>query len=193
MEKISGAILDKVRAEAQDIIKEAKEKTQERIEQAKKQQVAKLKEAKNKLIGEAKEEATRILAQASIAARQESLLAKTRIIDEIINRVKKTLVGISSDESAPLNLAKEAIDTLNIAKARVYVSPKDISTMKKLLTGDKELANKVTEVKELECTGGVIAEDIDGKVRIDNTYDTRLEILLPPMLPEISKKLFQGL
>jgi len=193
MEKISDAILDKVRAEAQDIVEEAEEKARERVEKAKRQQEAKLEEEKNKLIAEAKEETTRILAQASITARQELLLARTRIIDEIISRVKKTLSGISSDESSPLNLIKEAINTLDTDKARIYVSPKDVSIVRKSLKGDKQLANRIEEIREFDGTGGVIVEDIDGKIRIDNTYDTRLEMLLPKLLPEIGKELFQGL
>ena len=193
MEKISQAILDKVKAEARDIIKEAEGKARERVERAKKQREAKLEEEKGKLIEEAKEEATRILAQSSITARQELLLARTRIIDEIISRVKKTLSEISSDESSPLNLIKEAINTLDIDKARIYVSPKDVSSVRKSLKGDKKLADRITEIREFDGTGGVIAEDIDGKIRIDNTYDTRLEMLLPKLLPEIGKELFQGL
>ena len=131
MEKISQAILDKVRVEVQDIIKEAEGKARERVERASRQQEAKLEEEKNKLIEEAKEEATRILAQSSITARQELLLAKTRIIDEIINGVKKTFSEISGDESSLLNLIKEAINALDIDKARIYVSPKDVSSVKK--------------------------------------------------------------
>ena len=193
IEKISEAILGKVRAEAQDIVEEAEEKAQERIERAKRQQEAKLEEEKGKLIEAAKEEATRILAQSSITARQELLLAKTRIIDEIINRVKKTFSEISSDESSPLDLIKEAINALDIDKARIYVSPKDVSIVRKSLEGDKQLANRIAEIREFDGSGGVIVEDIDGKTRIDNTYDTRLEMLLPRLLPEISKELFQGL
>jgi vacuolar-type H+-ATPase subunit E/Vma4 len=193
IEKISEAILGKVRAEAQDIVEEAEEKAQERIERAKRQQETKLEEEKGKLIEEAKEEATRILAQSSITARQELLLAKTSIIDEIINSVKKTLSGISSDESSPLDLIKEAINALDIDKARIYVSPKNISSVRKSLKEDKQLANKITEIKEFDGSGGVIVENIDGKIRIDNTYDTRLEMLLPKLLPEIGKELFQGL
>jgi len=193
IEKISEAILDKVRVEAQDIIEEAEEKARERVEKAKRQQEAKLEEEKDKLIEEAKEETTRILAQSSITARQELLLAKTRIIDEIISRVKKTFSGISGDESSSLNLIKEAINTLDIDKARIYVSPKDVSSVRKSLKGDKKLADRITEIREFDGTGGVIVEDIDGKIRIDNTYDTRLEMLLPKLLPEIGKELFQGL
>lgn len=193
MEKISEAILDKVRVETQNIVKEAEGKARERVEKAKRQQEAKLEEEKNKLIEEAKDEATRILAQASITARQELLLARTRIIDEIISRVKQTLSRISSDEGSPLNLIKEAINTLDIDKARIYVSPKDVSIVQKLVAEDKELADRIAEIREFDSAGGVIAEDIDGKIRIDNTYDTRLEMLLPKLLPEIGKELFQGL
>ena len=193
IEKISEAILGKVKAEAQDIVEEAEEKARERIERAKEQQEAKLKEEKGKLIEEAREEATRILAQSAITARQELLLAKIRIIDEIINRVKKTFSEISSEESSPLVLIKEAINALDIDKARIYVSPKNISSVRKSLKADKQLANKIAEIKEFDGTGGVIVENIDGKIRIDNTYDTRLEMLLPKLLPEIGKELFQGL
>ena len=193
MEKISEAILDKVRAEAQDIVEEAEEKARERIQKAEQQQAAKLEEEKNKLIAEAKEEATRILAQSTITARQELLLAKTSIIDEIINRVKKTLSGISSDESSLLDLIREAINALDIDKARIYVSPKDVSSVRESLKEDKQLADRISEIREFDGSGGVIVEDIDGKIRIDNTYDTRLEMLLPKLLPEIGKELFQGL
>ncbi len=193
MEKISDAILDKVRVEAQDIIKEAETRAGERIERAKEQQEAKLEEEKNKLLEEAREEATRILAQSTITTRQELLLAKTRVIDEIISGVKKTLSGTSIDESSSLGLIGETIDALDTDKVRIYVLPKDVNTVQKLVAGDKKLSDKITEIREFNGTGGVIIEDIDGKIRIDNTYDTRLEMLLPRLLPEIGKELFQGL
>jgi vacuolar-type H+-ATPase subunit E/Vma4 len=193
IEKISEAILRKVTIEAQEIATEAEEKARERIDRAKEQQVGKLEEEKAKLIGEAREEATRILAQSAITARQELLLAKTSIIDAIINNVKKTFSEISSNESSPLDLIKESIDALDVDKARIYLPPKDKSIVEKLIARDKKLAARITEIKEFNSSGGVIAEDIDGKIRIDNTFDTRLEMLLPKLLPEIGKELFQDL
>jgi vacuolar-type H+-ATPase subunit E/Vma4 len=190
MEKIGEAILDKVKAEAADIVKDAEAKAKQEIEQAKKQQVARLEEGKAKLLQEAREEATRIEAQALVKARQELSRAKADVIDEIISRVKKGLVGISSDESSFVGLIKEAIDTLGVSKGRVYVSAKDMTTVKKIVEKDKELASKIVEIKEHNCTGGVIVEDINGKIRIDNTYETRLEMLLPRLLPEVGKELF---
>jgi len=151
MEKIGEAILDKVRAEAESIIKEAEGKAAKEIEQAKKQQAAKLEEEKGKMLQEAKEEA---------------------------------------DRSSLIDLIREATEVLGFDKGRVYAAPKDISTVKKLLEKDRGLASKIVEVREHECLGGVIVEDISGRTRIDNTYETRLEMLLPRLLPEIGRELF---
>jgi len=190
MEKIGEAILDKVKAEAETIIKEAKDKAEKEIEQAKRQQVAKLEEEKGKILQEAREEAVRIAAQALVKARQESSKAKADVINEMLSRVKKELSGISSDKSSLMGLIMEATDVLGLDKGRVYVSPKDITTVQKLVEKDKGLASKIVEIREYNCLGGVIVEDIDGRTRIDNTYETRLEMLLPRLLPEIGKELF---
>ena len=183
MEKISQAVLDKVRAEAQNIIEEAEDKAQEEIEKAKRQREARFEEERGRMLGEAEEEAARILAQASIKARQQLSSAKADTIAKIIDGARKELSQISSDESHLLNLVKEALNGLGVDKGRIYVSPKDISTVKKLLEADRELSGKILEVRESDCLGGVIAEDIEGKLRIDNTYETRLEMLLPKLLP----------
>ena len=191
MQRISDAILDKVKVEAQDIVKEAETRARERIERAKEQQEVKLKKEENKLLEEATEEAARILSQSAVTARQEVLFAKSSVIDEMISQVQKTLSAISVDESFSLNLIKEAIDVLNTDKVRIYVSPKDVSAVEKLVAKDKILTQKIGEIREADCSGGVIIEDTEGTIRIDNTYDTRLEMLLPRLLPEIGKELFQ--
>lgn len=190
MEKIGEAILDKVKAEAESIIKEAESKAAKEVAQAKKQQAAKLEEEKGKMLQGAKEEAARIAAQASVKARQELSKAKADVINDIISRVKKELSGVSSDKSLLIDLIKEATQVLGFDKGRVYTAPKDVSTVRKLLEKDKGLSSKIVEVKEHDCLGGVIVEDIDGRTRIDNTYETRLEMLLPRLLPEIGRELF---
>jgi len=192
MEKISEAVVGKVRVEAGNTIREAEEKAQEEIERAKKQRETRLEEEKRKMLEGAEEEATRILAQASIKARQKLSRAKTDIITKIIDKVKQNLSEISSDESLLPSLIKEAMDGLGTDKGKIYVSSKDVSSVQKFLKGDRELASKIIEVRKFDCDGGVIAEDIDGKLRVDNTYEARLEMLLPKLLPEISKELFKA-
>ena len=193
MEKISEAVLDKVRAEAETIIKQAEDKAGKEVEQAKKQRVARLEEERGKILQQTREEAARIEAQALVKARQELSRAKADVIDELIGSVKKGLLETSSDKNLLMGLIKEAAATLGICEERVYVSPKDVSMVQKLLEGDKGLTGKIVEIKEYDCAGGVIVEDINGRIRVDNTYETRLEMLLPRLLPEIGRELFKGL
>jgi vacuolar-type H+-ATPase subunit E/Vma4 len=190
MEKLSQAVLSKVRAEAQNIIREAEEKAQEEIEKARRQRNARLAEERGRILGQAEEEAVRILAQASIKARQQLSIAKAKVIATIIDGARQELSQASSNENHLLNLIREAIDGLGVDKGRIYLSPKDVGTAKKLLGADSSLSSRILEVRESNFMGGVIAEDVEGKLRIDNTYETRLETLLPKLLPEISKKLF---
>jgi len=192
MEKISEAVVSKVKLDAQNIIREAEEKAQEELEKAKKQREVRFEEERGGMLGEAEEEAARILAQASIKARQQLSSTKADTIAKIIDGARKELSRIAIDESYFLNLIKEAVGGLGVDKARIYVSPKDVSTVKKLLEADKEFSGKIVEVRESNCLGGVIAENVEGKLRIDNTYEIRLEMLLPKLLPEISKELFEA-
>jgi len=192
MEKISEAVVSKVKLDAQNIIREAEEKAQEEIEKAKRQREVRFEEERGRMLGEAEEEVARILAQASIKARQQLSSAKADAIAKIIDGAQKELSRISSDESYFPNLIREAMEGLGVDKARIYVSPKDVNTVKKFLEADKELSGKIVEVRESNCLGGVIAEDVEGKLRIDNTYETRLEMLLPKLLPKISKELFEA-
>lgn len=192
MDKIKEAIISKVRMEAEDITREAKEKAQEEIERARRQREARFAEERGRILTEMEAEAARTLAQASIKARQKLSSTKADIIAEIVDRARRELSRVSSDESHILNLVREATEGLAAAKGRIYVSPKDVGTVRKLLEAHKDLSDRIVEVRESNCLGGVIAEDVEGKLRIDNTYETRLEMLLPRLLPEISKKLFES-
>ncbi len=192
MEKISEAVVSKVRIEAQNIVSKAEEKAQGEREKAQKQREARLQEEKNKMLEEAQEEAARIIAHASIEARQKLSSTKSAIVTKITDRVKQELSQSSSNESHFLNLIREVVDAVGRDKCRIYVSPKDVSTTQKILESDKKLAARIVEVKEDNFTGGVIAETLDGTLRMDNTYEARLEMLLPQLLPEINKELFKA-
>ena len=192
MEKISEAVVGKVKLDAQKIIKEAEEKAQEEIEKAKKQRELRFEGERGRMRGEAEEEVARILAQASIKARQQLSGAKADAISKITDGARKELSQVSTGEAHFLHLIREAVEGLGVDKARIYVSLKDISNVRKFLEADKELSGKIVEVREYNCLGGIIAEDIEGKLRIDNTYETRLEMLLPQLLPKISEELFKA-
>jgi vacuolar-type H+-ATPase subunit E/Vma4 len=190
MDKISEAVLDKVKAESDAIIREAEEKAGERVQKAREQYNARLEAEKTRLLAEAGSEASRILAQASINVRQELLRAKNEVIDEIVSRLKQKLADTPDRAARAVALIREGLQAIEADEVTAYVSPADIDGVKELIKKDKELSSAVREVKETNCIGGAKVEDIDGRFTIDNTYDTRLETLLPRILPEISKELF---
>ncbi len=190
MEKIGEAILDKVKAEADEILKDAENRAAEAVVQAKEQQAAMREEAKAKMLQAARDEATRIQAQAAVKARQTLSQAKAEVVGAIIDRAKQELAGSAGDAAHLVALIKEAVGVLGVSQGRVYATPKDMAAIKKLVEKDKDLAGKVAEFKEHKSLGGIIVESSDGKVRIDNTYETRLEMLLPQLLPEVAKELF---
>jgi V/A-type H+-transporting ATPase subunit E len=192
MERISEAVVSKVKLDAQEIVRQAEEKAQQEIEKAQQQKEVRFEEEKGRMLGEAREESARILAQASIKARQQLSSAKADAIGKIIDGARRELSQISGNEGHLLNLIREARNGLGVDKARIYVSPKDMATVRRLVEADKELSGNTLEVRECNCLGGIIVEDVQGKLRIDNTYETRLENLLPKLLPEISKELFEA-
>ena len=191
MERLSEVVLNKVRTEADGIIQQAKNKAQEEIDKARKQRQARLAEERSRMIGAAEEQAARILAQASIKARQELSSAKAGVIAKIIDGARKELSQASADETHLLRLIQESLDGLGADKVRIYVSPKDVAAAKESIHANQELSSKIVEVREFDCLGGVIVEDLEGKLRIDNTYETRLEMVLPKLLPKVSKELFE--
>ena len=191
MQKISEAILDKVKAEAQDILKDAEEKAAERVQRADEQHAARLEEEKKKIQGEAESRAARVMAQASIQAREELLSVKNEIIQRIVKKVRDSLWEVPDSDKAALNLIKESIEVSGAAQVNVYVAQRDLDSVKKRIAKDKELAGKVGEIKEYKCAGGAVVEDIEGTLSIDNTFETRLETLMPRILPEINKELFE--
>jgi len=192
MDKIKDAIISKVESEARDITDEASEKAQEEIEKARRQRQARFEEERARIIADVKEEAARTLAQSSIKARQKLSSTKADIIAEIVDGARSELSSLSGGEKHLLGLINEAIDALGGARGRLHVASRDVDTVKKLLRDHNDLSDKIIEVMETDCLGGVIAEDSEGKLRIDNTYETRLEMILPRLLPEINRQLFES-
>ncbi len=191
MQNISEAVVDKVREEAQAIVNEAEEEAKKERERAKSQQDARLEAEKRRLLTAAHEEAARITAQNAMQARQKVANAKAAVLDEIVQKARAELKKASTRRESLAYLIGDAIEGLGEGdKITVSVSKNDLETAKEVVKADKKLSAVVSEVKTCDCEGGVIVESEDKTLSVDNTYTTRLEMLLPRILPEISKKLF---
>jgi vacuolar-type H+-ATPase subunit E/Vma4 len=192
MDAISEAVLGKVRAEAEGIVADAKAKADEAVGKARTQRDARLAAERSRLVEEAKVEAARIAAQAAIAARGELAKAKAVVVEEVFSASKAALAGSPGAADELRLLIKEGIATLGLDTARVIVSARDVAAVKAMLGSDRELGGRIAEVKEAAIDGGAIVEDLAGKVRIDNSFGTRLAMVRPAMLVEIGSTLLKS-
>ncbi len=190
-DKIRTAVLEKAQGEADEITANARVKAEELITNAKGQKRKRLEEEKIKVTSDARREASRILAQSSLKARQEILREKDSVIKEVIARVKKDLLGKAMDERTLTNIIDETMKAFETEdKLRLLVSPRDIAVARKIVEENEGMRERITEIVEFDCMGGVMAESTDGMVSIDNTFDMRLEMLIPKILPQIGRELF---
>lgn len=190
-DKIRKAVLEKAGKDADKITSDAGLRASEMIEEAKDRRRQRFEKEKKMIIDEARREASKILAQASLKARQEILKQKNAVINEIISKVKNELRQAAPDKKSLLHLIKEAIDAFETEDSvRIFVSHKDAGDVSKIIEENSSLSEKITEVREIDCLGGILAEKTNGMVSIDNTFDTRLEMLMAKILPEIGRKLF---
>jgi V/A-type H+-transporting ATPase subunit E len=190
MEKLSEAVLDKVKAESEEIIRQAESTAEERLAKAREQQNARYEEEKTRITEEAESEVSRIRAQTSINIKQEILKAKNEVIEKIVSGIRERLADLSDNDELTVNLIKEGIQVIGTNEVVVYVSPGHIDGVKVLVQKDRDLSSVIKDYKETGCTGGAVIEDLTGTLSIDNTFETRIEMLLPQILPEISKELF---
>ena len=189
--KIRAAILEKAQREADEITASARAKAKDLMANAKEQKKNRFEEEKKRIISEAQREASRILAKSSLKARQEILKEKDAIINEIIRRAKEDLSGKTTDEKVFAHLIRETVAAFETKdKLKLLVSQKDIDVVRKVVGEDDSLKKQIAEVSEFDCLGGVMAESMDGMVSIDNTFDIRLKMLVPKILPELGRELF---
>ena len=192
MESIGEAVINKVNKEAQNIIDSAKEKAKLEIEMAKKERQLKLVKIEQNKLRDAEEESARISSRASIEIRQNLVAVKAEVVNSIIEKVKDKLAQTPMCREAFIALVTEAINAIKIEKGRIYIPKGDTKRIKDYMQDEKELNSKIIELKEGDFIGGFILEGTDGLLRVDDTYDARMEMLLPRMMPEINKDLFQS-
>lgn len=191
VDKIREAVLKKAKEDADKITIDAELRASKMIEEAKCRRQQKLEKEKKRIVDDAHLEASKILAQASLKARQIILKQKDSVINEIVSKARNRLQQDESEKKSLLHLIKETIDALETEeKVSIFICHKDVDKVREIIKKNSFLREKISEIREIDCLGGVIAEKFNGMVRIDNTFDTRLEMLFPKILPEIGKKLF---
>ncbi len=191
MQRISEAVVDKVREEAQRLVSEAEEEAKKELGKAQALRADRLETEKKRLLAEAGEEAARITAQNAMSSRQKTASAKSAVLDEIVRKARENLQKSATTREQLAQLTRDAVAGLGTAdKVFLSVAKKDLDMAREIVKSDKALASRVLEVRVINSEGGVVIENESRSLGVDNTYFTRLQMLLPRVLPEISKELF---
>jgi len=193
-ERIKEKLLEKAREDAKRIVEDAKREAEKIINEAEEKWKKKVEEARRKIIEEAKREAEEILVDARIKARMRITEEKNRVIEQLLGKVEELVdKDVFNREESLRKLLEEAVKQSRLNEVVIYVSSRDIKLMQSLKTRiESELKVKIIDIREANIKGGVIVESVDGGIRIDNSYDVRLELVKMRLLPEVSKELFSN-
>lgn len=86
-------------------------------------------------------------------------------------------------------LTREALDALGEPGARVHIDPRDEAVARALI---KDLPNQPGLIADLEADGGVVIDSADGRIRVDNTFASRLARAGEVYRRELFDRLFGG-
>jgi V/A-type H+-transporting ATPase subunit E len=193
LEGLRDVVIEKAKEEAERILREAEEEARAEVEGARREKEKEARALGERILRDAETEAARILARARIRARNIVLEAKNEVAEEVIKEAKRILGGNPRERMESLaRLIRESVSAIGGSGLRVMVSKGEVEIARELIEGDEDLSKRVEEVVGMECSGGVVVEELNGGLRIDNTYESRLGMLIPNILPMIGKELRGG-
>nr|O06501.1 RecName: Full=V-type ATP synthase subunit E; AltName: Full=V-ATPase subunit E [Desulfurococcus sp. SY]AAB64413.1 V-ATPase E subunit [Desulfurococcus sp. SY] len=196
-------IIQEINREAEQkiqyILSEAKEEAEKLKEEARKRAEAKAEWILRKAKTQAEIEKQRIIANAKLEVRKKKLAVQEELIRSVIESLKERLANLPEDEYFPMlvELTVKAVEELGTDKVVVRSNER---TLKLIVERLSEFREKLREAlgKDVEVTvgepiqtiGGILVESSDGTVRVDNTFDSRIERFESDLRATIAKALF---
>lgn len=108
--------------------------------------------------------------------------------EKIINSLTDRLIEMAEESETCLSLIKQIADKIQGDKWFIFCFQKDVEKVNAIF-GSKDIKYEIRELPS-EALGGIIVCSKDGKEIWDNTFETRISILLEKSLDKISKEIF---
>ncbi|WP_297476760.1 V-type ATP synthase subunit E [Thermococcus sp.] len=196
-------IIQEINREAEQkiqyILSEAQEEAEKIKAEARKRAEVKAEWILRKARTQAEIEKQRIIANARLEVRKKRLQVQEELIREVIEALRERLAELPEEEYFPMlvDLTAKAVEELGSENIVVRSNEKTLGLISARLDEFmKALAEKLgKEVKvslgePVKTIGGVIVENPDGTVRVDNTFEARIERFESELRAEIAKALF---
>ncbi len=177
LEELENRIMEDAKKEIQEIKRDAEKK----IRNIREKNEREAEQEAEKILKEGEQEANlthrRIIADIVIKGKERIEKRKNSIIDDAFERARKNILESSDLEKRKFleNLIERDMD--KVPEPQILV--------------DRKYASLIKEAKAADIGDfGVIIQSRDGKVRIDNTLNNRINRLKTTLRPEISSMLF---
>jgi len=192
----SSLILEKIREdsekEVERIIGEAKKKSEEIIKKSEKDGKKRYEELIIQGKKNAELEKQRIIANARLQAKKLILETKESIIEKTFSLAEKKLRDIvSSDEYESIlrKLIEEAISSIPDKQLQILCDERDRELLRKII---KEFPGVELSEENISTIGGIIVKSKDGRIQVDNTFETRIERMRNDLRVKVARILFGG-
>ncbi|ACS90846.1 MULTISPECIES: V-type ATP synthase subunit E [Thermococcus] len=196
-------IIEEINKEAEQKIKYILEEAEQKAEKIKQEAEKKARIKADWIIRKAQTQAElekqRIIANAKLEVRRKKLVLQEELINEVIGAIKDRLLSIP--EAEYMEILKDLIVTgiRELGEEKVVLSSNG-ETLSLLKAHLKEMEESVNEKlgkditislgEPIETIGGVIVQNLEKTIRIDNTFEARMERLQADLRTKIAKILF---
>ncbi len=189
-ERLREEVLARARAKAEKIIEDARRQAEEIVRKAQEEYRRRLEEARREAYHRVVSEENEKYIRRVMELNMEVLKEKNKMIKYIEEEAKKRLAGLGPEERlASLKvLIQDALNTgMFSGTFRVRVRKEDEELTRKAL---KDLGLEAEVVPDLDGLGGVIVENEDSTIAVDNTYETRLEQAMKAVIAKLNELVF---
>lgn len=187
LDTVVADITAEAEAQAEEIISEATEEAETIRSEAEEEATDIREAAEDEVEREIEQLREQRLSSAKLEAKQERLEARRDVLATVRERVEAAIVDLPAEDREELTRILLEDAAAEFESATVYCRPADESMVDGLLEDYDgfELAG------ETDCLGGVVLEGPDGRIRVDNTFDSALETVWDEHLKELSDVLFE--
>ena len=196
LEELRKSVIEKARLKAEKILENARKQAEELVESAKREYMERLRQRKEEIITQVREEESRKYTARISELNAELLKLKRKLIEDIVKEATERIKNLSKTErkESIKRLLKDSLGSGIIGGSfRVKVIERDLKLVKEAVNElglQKDLI--AAEIIPEDYLGGLIIENEDSSVAIDNTYRTRLERAIRIILGELNKEIFKG-
>ncbi len=191
IEDIIAALDEECRGECQAIFQEAEREARRILEQAEAEAEGIRQSKREKMIASAESEAAALLYSARLRAKNLAVGVKESILEQVLEGAREEVQKLRTDPRYSLlmsSLLEEAMAVVG-DQGVLHVDPRDREIAERLLA-QAGLDGRFSIEADLDCSGGLVVSDREGRINIVNTFDERLKRAKERLKLEITRILF---